>query len=80
MKQIEIAEILREIQEEINGLMGEAEELLRTVGGGIEARAANYWIPHIRSSAGLEGGNKYDISIATTLDELELEGEEDDDC
>lgn len=42
------ADRLNEIREEIEDLLGEAEDITHSVGGLIQSRAESYWLAHIR--------------------------------
>ena len=81
IERAEAIDRLREIQEEIEELLGEAKRCIRAAGGTktqTMIRAEAYWIAHIigalRNDHGYLGG-----SMATMQDTIE-ELESDDDC
>lgn len=69
----EAAADLREIQQKMFDLLGEAEEIIHQVesAGLCATRAKSYWIPAIESALDHNRGNKYDTSMQSTIDELE---------
>ena len=70
---------LREIQEEIEELVGEAMKCIRTAGGST-AQADVYWKPHIigalRNDHGYLGGSM--VTMQDTIEELESQGDDDE--
>ena len=71
---------LVEIQEEMNNLLGEAEQIVRRGPQHIFDRANAYWIPHIESAISEKNSRMIMCSMGDTIDELEpCEEDEDED-
>lgn len=62
----ELAEELRSVQERMSELLEEARDIIEEVGGGTQARAEAYWIPHIENALHQTGW----FSIEETISEL----------
>jgi hypothetical protein len=74
----ETAQELLSLKEQMEDLLGQAEQLLRNVEDrSIFVRAESYWIPHIKSALGGHGYSAM-CSMEDTCNELEESGNEEE--